>query len=192
MNKIKVVAIDGSRRGDSASRKILYASKEMFDQTGADFEIFDQALELMPLFDDSDEGANHPSVTKLNAMVIKADAVVFCSPEYHGSMSAAMKNAFDWLTLLSDKGRLRGKVVGLMGGGGALANSGATLQMMMAVRSLHGILMPEVIVSVPAVWDAFDSAGGFKEQTIRARVQEFADRLVKYGRMLAENKELFK
>lgn len=191
MNTLKVVAIDGARRADSSSRKLLQESKAYFEKAGADFEVFDQSVEQLPVFDDSDAGAMHPSVVKLTSMVQEADAVVFSSPEYHGSMSGALKNAFDWLTLLSDKGRLRGKAIGLMGGGGALANSGATLQMMMAVRSLHGILMPEVIMSVPAVWDAFDDAGAIKEEGIQKRMREFADKLVKYGNLLKANREMF-
>lgn len=191
MNELKIVAIDGARRTDSSSRKLLQVSKQYFEQAGADFQIFDQSKESLPVYDDTDEGAAHPSVAKLTEMVQDADAVVFSSPEYHGSMSGAMKNAFDWLTLLSDKGRLRGKAVGLMGGGGALANSGATLQMMMAVRSLHGILMPEVIMSVPSVWDAFDEAGAIKEADLRKRMGEFAEKLVKYGKLLKSNRSLF-
>ena len=191
MKALKVVAIDGARRADSSSRKLLQESKAYFEKAGADFEVFDQSIEHLPVFDDSDTGAQHPSVVKLTSMVQNADAIVFSSPEYHGSMSGALKNAFDWLTLLSDRGRLRGKAIGLMGGGGALANSGATLQMMMAVRALHGILMPEVIMSVPAVWDAFDDAGTIKEESIQKRMGEFAEKLVKYGSLLKDNRTLF-
>jgi NAD(P)H-dependent FMN reductase len=191
MNAVKVVAIDGARRADSSSRKLLHLSKAYFEKAGAHFEVFDQSREHLPLFDDTDAGAAHESVVKLTELVMAADAVVFSSPEYHGSMSGAIKNAFDWLTLLSDKGRLRGKAIGLMGGGGALANSGATLQMMMAVRALHGILMPEVIMSVPAVWDAFDELGEIKEQNVQQRMAEFADKLVKYAALLKANRTIF-
>jgi NAD(P)H-dependent FMN reductase len=191
MNALKIVAIDGARRTDSSSRKLLQLSKEYFQLAGADFQIFDQSQENLPIFDDTEESAAHPSVVKLTEMVRAADAIVFSSPEYHGSMSGAMKNAFDWLTLLSDKGRLRGKAVGLMGGGGTLANSGATIQMMMAVRSLHGVLMPEVIMSVPAVWDAFDDSGAIKDPALRKRMAEFAQKLVTYGELLKSNRNLF-
>jgi FMN reductase len=188
---VNIVAIDGARRADSSSRKLLQAARGFFQGLDAEISIFDQSEEHLPVYDDTDAGAKHPSVQKLVSLVKDADVVIFSSPEYHGSMSGALKNAFDWLTLLHDQGRLRGKAVGLMGGGGALANSGATLQMMMAVRSLHGILMPEVIVSIPSVWDAFDEQGQLKDAGDRRRMQDFAAKLVTYGKLFKANANIF-
>lgn len=55
------------------------------------------------------------------AAVRAADALLICSPTYHGTISGAVKNALDYLEFLSrDTPRyLGGRVVGLLGMGGA-------------------------------------------------------------------------
>lgn len=191
MEQLRIVGIDGARREDSASRKLLHSAKPYFEEAGVDFHIFDQSKDKLPLFDGADNSAADPSVQKLVNWVQSAHGVIFCSPEYHGSMSGAIKNALDWLTLLDDKGRLKGKAVGLIGGGGALANSGAVVQMMMSVRALHGILMPEVLVSIPAIWDAFDDNGQLASDSVRGRMREFAGKLAAYARLFRDNPEVF-
>ena len=86
MSAVKVVVIDGARRADSASRKLVHVSKSYFEEAGAELEIFDQSINALPLFDDSDDGAADLNVIKLNELVRNADAKVLSSPEYKDSI----------------------------------------------------------------------------------------------------------
>lgn len=49
-----------------------------------------------------------PAVTDLRRQVAEADAVLFCTPQYAGSMPGSLKNLLDWLI---DSGDLRQKPV---------------------------------------------------------------------------------
>lgn len=76
-----------------------------------------------------------------------ADALVWATPLYHGSMSGAFKNALDWLELLSKRtpAYLTGRPVGLVatsGGGHALQ---AIVAMEHVVRALRGWTIPMVV-----------------------------------------------
>lgn len=179
---VRILAIDGSLREASMTRRLIEIAVPYFDTAGADFRIFSQATNPLPLYDGRDETKSQPSVQKFLQEVAEADAFVLSSPEYHGSISGALKNALDWLTELPEEHTVAGKVFGLMGGGGQFANSGANVQMMMSVRALHGWLMPEVFMSVPAIWNAFTPQGDdLSSNELQKRLSMFTKNLVQHA-----------
>lgn len=184
-----ITIIDGSNQKTGATRKLARVLEAHLTALGVKVLFFDQKESSLPLFDDSDEGRAHPNVQELFSVVSKADAVVLSSPEYHGSMSSAMKNALDWLNYAKEGEIFEGKVVGLIGGGGSLANSGASLQMMMAVRSMHGWLMPDVLVSVRNIWNAFNPGGDLMQKEDQTRLAIFATKLGQYAEVFKANRQ---
>lgn len=71
-----------------------------------DTELFDGLADL-PAFDpDADRDSLPPAVAALRDSVTAADAVLFCTPEYAGTLPGSFKNLLDWLVgsiALSDK-----------------------------------------------------------------------------------------
>ena len=181
MNTLTIVAIDGAAREKSNTRRLVHALRPYFEKAGASLEVFDQLHNPLPIYDEREETSRNPSVRRLIELVGAADGIVLSSPEYHGSMSGALKNALDWLSYLSDTQSVSGKVVGLVGGGASFANSGAVVQMMMAVRALHAWLMPDIIVSVPNIWDAFTEDGELRDEKLQERAKNFAANLTRYA-----------
>lgn len=189
-NKLRILAIDGATRQHSRTRQLLYLLKKDFSDPDVDFTIFDQEKSPLPLYD---ELKLHDEVVQnFLKLVREADGIILSSPEYHGGISGALKNALDWIDFLEDEDFLKGKVVGLVGGGGSLANAGATFQMMMITRALHGWLMPEVIISIPKIKMAFDEKGELIEEMYRKRMDSFAKKMIKYTKMFRVNQQLFK
>jgi chromate reductase len=91
-NKIKIFAISGSLRpGSSASAVLRVVGNLVSDD--ADFKIFN-GLEKIPAFNDSNEIPE--SVQNFINLIIEADAVFFCIPEYALGVPGALKNALDW------------------------------------------------------------------------------------------------
>jgi chromate reductase, NAD(P)H dehydrogenase (quinone) len=109
-------------------------------------------------------------VGALRQQVAAADAVLFISPCHNGSMSAALKNAIDWLSRPRGTAPLLGKpaavlVAGYQVGGAeahldhVLEKAGArvvTAARVVSIRSLAG----RVPGKVPAVHDAVARAVG--------------------------------
>lgn len=188
--ELRIVGIDGTARASGVTRQLLRHVGESIQNCRATFEIFSQVANPLPTFDGESATAKSPVVQALFSMARDADAFVLSSPEYHGGMSGALKNALDWLTFDDGGVQVEGKVFGLVGGGGSLANSGATLQMMMTVRSLHGWLMPDVIVSVTNIWDEFNETGLISsDPSLETRIAQFADKMTRYAdqfRMMRE------
>lgn len=188
-NKIKILAISGAVREKSKTANLSRISKKYFDQPNVEYSLFDLQKNPIPIFDQKEENLKSENVQLLLKLAREADGYVLISPEYHGSMSGAIKNALDWLDYLKDIDYFNGKVVGIMGGGGSLGNSGATIQLMMAIRAMHGWLMPDVVMNVQKIGSAL-SEDDLIEEGYRLRMGAFARSLISYTQMFKQNREV--
>jgi FMN reductase len=189
-NRIKILALTGAARQGSKTTELSKISKKYFEKPEVEYNIFDLQKTPLPIFDQSEKNLNSKNVQLLLRQAKQADGFVMVSPEYHGSMSGAIKNALDWLDYLEDDNFLQGKVAGIMGGGGMLGNSGATIQLMMALRALHAWLMPDVIVNIQKIRNALNE-NDLVEKSDKERLQKFANSLIKYTSIFKRNKNYF-
>jgi len=189
-SKIKILAISGGVREKSKTAKLSKISKMYFDQPNVEYIMFDLQENPIPIFDQKDENLKSENVQLLLKLAREVDGYVLISPEYHGSMSGAIKNALDWMDYLKDMDYFHGKVVGIMGGGGSLGNSGATIQLMMAIRAMHGWLMPDVVMNVQKIGSALGD-DDLIEKNYKLRMGAFARSLIAYTKMFKQNREVF-
>jgi chromate reductase, NAD(P)H dehydrogenase (quinone) len=91
----RVLAISGSLRRDSYNTALLHAAAEEAPE-GVELVFFDGLREIPP-FDPDDEGTDAPlAVALLRRAIAEADALLFATPEYNGSVPGVLKNAVDW------------------------------------------------------------------------------------------------
>jgi chromate reductase len=94
---VRVLAVSGSLRADSYNTRLLEAAAAAAP-AGVEVELLDPALITdLPLYDQDleDEGAP-ASVDLLREAWAGADAILFATPEYNGSVPGGLKNAIDW------------------------------------------------------------------------------------------------
>lgn len=168
----RVVAICGSLRDTSTTQLALKHVLDAAEDAGAETELVDLRQWDLPLFDPDDR--DRGDAEELRRIVGDADAVVMGTPVYHGMVSSALKNAFDYL----GKDEFEGTTVGLLAtaGGGSYAPTLEHLRT--GVRTVHGWTLPHE-VGIRGAYDAFDDDGEFVDPTLEARVR-------KLGRMTAE------
>lgn len=133
---VRVLGIGGSMREGSMSLVLLKCALNLATLAGAETYVADirtlnlpmynsdVPLDAHPTYEDetsAEEPEQPSSVHSFLAAVRAADALLICSPTYHGTISGAVKNALDYLEFMSrDTPRyLGGRVVGLLGMGGA-------------------------------------------------------------------------
>ncbi len=105
---MKIIGICGSLRSDSWNLKLLINAINLAVAKGVDARYI--GLAGLPLFNpDAEERPSH-EVDALRRAVREADAVIIASPEHNGSMTAALKNAIEWLV----QGRQRHRPQGLL------------------------------------------------------------------------------
>jgi chromate reductase, NAD(P)H dehydrogenase (quinone) len=109
---MRLLAISGSLRRGSYNSALLDAAAAE-NRPGIEF-VFWNALDTIPPYnEDVDQGPL--SVALLKAEIAAADAILFATPEYNGSLPGTLKNALDWVSRPFDANPLRGKRVAVIG-----------------------------------------------------------------------------
>jgi chromate reductase len=82
-----------------------------------EIELFDPAgIADLPLYDeDLDEGDVPESVRRLRDAWEGAEAILFATPEYNGSVPGGLKNAVDWASRPKEHAALMNKTVSVVG-----------------------------------------------------------------------------
>jgi chromate reductase len=113
---MRILAVSGSLRADSHNTNLLRAAVEAAPE-GVEVELFDPAiLRDLPLYDQDLDTVNVPaSVARLRQQWSAADAILFATPEYNGSVPGGLKNAIDWASRPRFEAALRNKTVAVVG-----------------------------------------------------------------------------
>ncbi|ATG76180.1 NADPH-dependent FMN reductase [Pseudoalteromonas sp. 1_2015MBL_MicDiv] len=181
MSAPKIIALAGSLRQESFNQKIINEAARFALQTGAEVEVIKLNELNIPLFNEDIEAQGTPSdVQLLKDKLRKADGILLASPEYNGSITAALKNAIDWASR-TEQGAVpafRNKVVALFaaspGGLGGLRGLNHVRDILSGIGSL--VLADQL--AVPAVHTLFDESGQINEPVTAEKVSALAHQLV--------------
>jgi NAD(P)H-dependent FMN reductase len=111
----RILALVGSLRADSYNRQLAEAAVKHAPD-GIDVEIFEGLAEVPFYNEDLDQPAPVPDAAQvLRNAVQRADALLLVTPEYNGSMPAALKNAIDWTSRPYGNGAIVDKPVAVVG-----------------------------------------------------------------------------
>lgn len=111
---MRVLAVSGSLRSNSHNTQILRAAAEVAPEE-IEVELWDGVRDL-PLYDQDLEAGELPeAVERLRADWSAADAILFATPEYNGSVPGVLKNAVDWASRPMRESALTNKTVAVVG-----------------------------------------------------------------------------
>jgi chromate reductase, NAD(P)H dehydrogenase (quinone) len=111
---MRILAVSGSLREGSFNTSLLRAALEAAPD-GVELELWEGIGDL-PLYDEDLEGLDVPeSVRRMREDWGAADAILFSTPEYNGSIPGGLKNAVDWASRPRLEGVLRNKPVAVVG-----------------------------------------------------------------------------
>lgn len=111
----RILALVGSLRAGSYNRRLAEAAVE-HAPGGIDVEIFDGLAEV-PFYNEDLDRPEHvpdPALVLRNG-IQRADALLLATPEYNGSIPAALKNAIDWASRPFGNGVIVEKPVAVVG-----------------------------------------------------------------------------
>src|SRR5215470_17744611 len=91
---LQVLAVVGSLHGNSVTRVVVRHVAERLRADGCSVDLLDLSSESLALFN-PDTTYDHPTYDPLQARVHQADVVILGTPDYHGSISGALKNFLD-------------------------------------------------------------------------------------------------
>ncbi len=91
---LQVLAVAGSLHRTSVTRAVVLRIAEGLKAEGCMVDVLDFGTEPLPLYN-PDTAYDAPGFDALQARVERADVYVLGTPDYHGSISGAMKNFLD-------------------------------------------------------------------------------------------------
>ena len=91
---LKILAVVGSLHRDSVTRIVIAYAAEKLRAAGCSVDVLDFENEPLALYN-PDLAHDLPGYAKLQARVTQADVLLLGTPDYHGSISSAMKNFLD-------------------------------------------------------------------------------------------------
>lgn len=95
MQPIRILLVSGSTRRGSTNTAALRTALAVTPD-GVVASLYEGMAEL-PAFNPDDDHDSPPSaVAELRRQIAVADAVLFCTPEYAGSLPGSFKNLLDW------------------------------------------------------------------------------------------------
>src|SRR5574340_199842 len=172
---VRVLGIGSSLRDNASSTTALSITLDLARKYGADTRLLDLKQNKLPLYDPS-ENQSSLGIKKIKDDVVWADALILSTPDYHGSMSGAMKNFLDYFWA-----EFAGKTFGYLC---ASHEKGLTAidPMRTAVRQCYGWSMPYGV----SVKDSDDLIDGKITQKLESRLDMLARDLVVYGNVLRQ------
>ena len=110
---MRILAVSGSLRESSHNTSLLRAAIEAAPE-GIELELW-EGLGDLPIYDEDLEHDVPESARRLREDWAAADAILFSTPEYNGSVPGGLKNAIDWASRPRLQGVLRNKTVAVVG-----------------------------------------------------------------------------
>jgi chromate reductase len=95
-DSLKILLISGSTRAASTNTAACRMASQLAPP-GLDVECYLDLASLPHFNPDDDHDPLPRTVANLRATVAAADAVLFCTPEYAGTLPGALKNLLDWM-----------------------------------------------------------------------------------------------
>jgi chromate reductase len=111
---MRILAVSGSLRPGSLNTSLLRAAAEAAPE-GVEVELWSGLGDLPPYDEQLDAEGPPESVRRMRLDWAAADAILFATPEYNGSVPGGLKTAIDWASRPKHDAVLRNKPVALVG-----------------------------------------------------------------------------
>jgi chromate reductase len=143
----KVAVIVGSLRKDSVNRRFAQALAKLA-RPRLDLQIIE--IGELPLYDQDLEAELPAAVARFKHQVESADAILFVTPEFNRTFSAALKNAIEWGSRPWGKNSWAGKPGAIVGATLGAVGTAAAQSQLRSVAGAIGVALsvqPEIYLN---------------------------------------------
>jgi chromate reductase len=160
---VTILLISGSTRQGSGNTAAL-RTVQAIAPDGVTADLYDGLAGLPAFSPDEDERPPGPAAD-LRARIAAAGALLFCTPEYAGTLPGSLKNLLDWTV---GGGEIYGKPVGWINVAVGGRGTGAAEHLAMVLRYVGAVAVGAACVSVPVPLGAAGPDGLIADPAIRA------------------------
>ncbi|HZT54369.1 MAG TPA: NAD(P)H-dependent oxidoreductase [Gaiellaceae bacterium] len=170
---MRLLAVSGSLRPGSFNSALLRAAAEVAPP-GVQVEPWRGLAELPP-YDEALDVAGPPEpVRRLRRDWGAADAILFATPEYNGSVPGGLKNAIDWASRPKHEAVLRNKPVAVVGASQGQFGALWAQQDLQRILGIAGARVVRGELPVARAHERFDAEGRLLDEEL---AQELRQRL---------------
>jgi NAD(P)H-dependent FMN reductase len=183
----KILVFGGSLRRDSFNQKLAAIAAEGAREAGAEVTLIALRDFPLPVFDqDAEDASGKPeAAARLKAIFREHHGLIIASPEYNSSVTAALKNAIDWVSRADSDDE---PMLSALGGKTAVicaASPGALggLRGLVHLRSILGNLGITVLpdqLTLSKAYEAFREDGSLIDEKQTARVKQLGATLARH------------
>ena len=174
---MKVLAVSGSLRAGSHNTSLLRAAADAAP-AGVQVQLWEGVGDL-PVYDQDLEGSDLPdAVLRLREDWGSADAILFATPEYNGSVPGGLKNAVDWASRPVRESALTNRNVAVIG---ASTGQFGAMWAQAELRKILGIAGARVIgdeLPVTRAHEKFDGHGRLLDGELHDRLRLLLETLL--------------
>ena len=189
----RILAFGGSLRRDSFNQKLAAIAAAGAREAGAEVTLITLRDFPLPLFDaDLEDASGLPEAAKkLKALFREHDGLLIASPEYNSSVTAALKNAIDWVSRQESDDEpalsaLTGKTAALVSASpGALGGLRGLVHLRAILGNIGITVLPQQI-AVSKAHQAFNADGTMADAQQAASIRHVGASLAQHlTKMLA-------
>ena len=184
---MNILIISGSIRTGRKSHDVAVELQKRFVSQGLqDTHVLDLAVYTLPVLEEKYLPGNNympEGLTDIQQMLDAADAMIFLSPEYHGSYTGALKNAVDYFWK-----EFQRKPIGVVAvASGRMGGINASSHMQQLILSLGAFPMPYKLL-IPTVQNAFDDSGLITDEFLSKSFDKFVSEYLWFAEAIADRK----
>ena len=177
---VRVLLVTGSTRSASTNTATLRTALLVAPQ-GVTGVLFDGLADL-PAFSPDDQ-VPHAAVRDLREQLAVADAVLFCTPEYAGSLPGSFKNLIDWTV---GSGELYRKPVAWINVAAEGRGGGASADLAKVLGYVDAAVIEAACVRLPAPRTAIGPDGTVTDPAFRAGLAQVLRSVAEWIRNTAD------
>src|SRR5512142_2089036 len=163
-----ILLISGSTRQRSTNTPALRPAA-VLAPPGIRAVLCDGLADLPAFSPDAPDDRPHPAVADLRQRLTEADAVLFCTPEYAGTLPGSLKNLLDWTV---GTGELNGKPVAWLTVAAPGRGEGAEATLRLVLRYVDARVIDDACHRVFVHRDAVGPDGTVTNAATRADIAE--------------------
>ena len=169
------IVVGSVRAGRQSHKAAYYLAKKLQERKDVNIKLIDLLKYEIPMFEERYgrvENAS-PSLKEAAEILQHADGIILQSPEYHASISGALKNFLDYFLK-----ELTKKPIGVAAAsGGKFGGINASAQMQQIIFGVGSFPMPTKFI-VPFVSQAFDDEYNVLNEDVEKSAEKFINEFV--------------
>jgi len=186
MKTPRILAFGGSLRAASFNQKLVTIAARGARGAGVQVTLIRLNDFPLPLYDQDleEENGMPENAAKLKALFAEHDGLLIASPEYNSGITAALKNAIDWVSRATSQDEaplsaLRGKAAAILAASpGGYGGSRSLAQLRPFLENI-GVTVLEDQVTIPKVHEMMDAEGELTDPALQSAVLELGAKLAK-------------